>query len=60
MSLSCFKVVMDEEIDFQHNPSFPSKMLKVLDDPILIPRTSSFIDHQHEPSQDLHRWGQLC
>ena len=37
MSLSCLKVVLDEEIDLQHNPSLPFKMLKVLDDPILIP-----------------------
>ncbi len=30
MSLSCLKVVLDEEIDFQHNPSLPFKMLKVM------------------------------
>ena len=30
MSLSYFEVVSDEEIDFQHNPSLPSKMLKVM------------------------------
>jgi len=30
MSLSCLKAVLDEEIDFQHNPSLPSKLLKVL------------------------------
>ena len=30
MSLSCLKVVMDEELDFQNNPSLPFIMLKVL------------------------------
>ena len=30
MSLSCFEVVLDEEIDLQHKPSLPSKLLKVL------------------------------
>ena len=30
MSLSCSKAVLDEEIDLQHNPSLPSKLLKVL------------------------------
>ena len=30
MSLSCLKVVLDEEIDFQHNPSLPFTMLKVM------------------------------
>ena len=30
MSLSCLKVVLDEEIDLQHKPSLPFKMLKVM------------------------------
>ena len=30
MSLSCLKVVLDGEIDFQHNPSLPSKLLNIL------------------------------
>ena len=30
MILSCLKVVLDEEIDFQLNPFLPFKMLKVM------------------------------